>query len=125
MIPETTEDKDSPKPEPIRRPGPSRFVIPAGHRIAEDADLSIPAASFLSREKICGKITIPRLVTHSQHFVFSVTCKRDQEARAGNTKGGSITFHQYWAKIRQQSYIRSTPCYVLTRKCIVEHFLRF
>ena len=60
MIPESTEDKDSPKPEAARRPGPSRFIVPAGHRIAEDADLAIPAASFLSREKICGKIRIPK-----------------------------------------------------------------
>ena len=57
MIPESA---DSPKPEPAKRPGPSRFIVPAGHRIAEDTDLAIPAASFLSREKICGKIRIPK-----------------------------------------------------------------
>ena len=58
MIPETTEDKDSPTPAPIRRPGPSRFLVPAGQRIAEDSDAAISAASFLSRDKICGKIRV-------------------------------------------------------------------
>ena len=61
-MPEPSEDKESaasPTPGSARRPGPSRFLVPAGQRIAEDAVASVPAASFLSKDKICGKLTIP------------------------------------------------------------------
>jgi hypothetical protein len=59
MQPEPPEGKDSPSSAPARRPVPSRFVVPAGQRIAEDADSAVSAASFLSREKICGKLRLP------------------------------------------------------------------
>ena len=59
MLPEPPEDKDSSPAGPDRRPGPSRFLVPAGQRVADDHDSAVSAASFLSRDKIVGKLTIP------------------------------------------------------------------
>ena len=74
--------------------GPSRFLVPVGQRIAEDAVGSVSVASFLSRDKICGKINISSSarssIDESETLVSTIEIKTeelwDSSDEGGQTK---------------------------------------
>ena len=77
--------------------GPSRFLVPVGQRVAEDAVGSVSAASFLSRDKICGKINISSparsSIDETETLVSTIEIKTedlwgDSSDEGGQTKRG-------------------------------------